>query len=263
MKVKIVGGMSGPYRISIMSVKYAATAVVDRNGKITCDVKPRRISSLLARLDRWPIPRLVRLCLLLLDGMPPKGMLVCAAGIVIGLACGYISRIMHPTPQPRLMSDWQIAEFWILTVGALVYFIYILRRYIASYHAAEHMAIAAYERTGTTEVENISRESRINDRCGGRLILPLIMADFAAMSIASQLKIDQVIVSLIGMECVLWIDKLVDWGKLPITRQTNHLLQRYLTTRQPGDLEISTAQFALQCLIERHESDQSGKLRTP
>lgn len=108
-----------------------------------------------------------------------------------------------------------IAEL-ILFVGV---FVFIHR--LASWHGAEHMAIAAYERTGSTKVKDIESESPINPKCGGRLALPLLLASVIALSLSKRFEIPAFIFAIPLLEIVLWIDKLKGFDKIALFSQTS------------------------------------------
>ena len=79
------------------------------------------------------------------------------------------------------------------------------------------------------------------------------MAITIANLTARQFEIDYLILAyLVAVEFVLWVDGLIGWDHVPLIRQASHLLQRRVTTRQPSDREMQTAQRALEILVSLH-----------
>lgn len=116
------------------------------------------------------------------------------------------------------------------------------------------MAIAAYDRSSTTELEKIRQESPIHDKCGGRFVLPMLFAPFISAAVGNLLSVTSIIPSLVILECIFWVDKLKGLDKTPICSEASYFLQRFITTKKPGNEEILTAQKAIRELIAAHSS---------
>ena len=140
-----------------------------------------------------------------------------------------------------------------LLVIELAFFVvaFVTIRRLASWHGAEHMAFASYER-GRLEIEDIAKENRVSPKCGGRLFLPLFLAAAIAIYISKHLNISSLFILPFFYELVLQIDGRKGFDKIPPFAQASILLQRYFTTKQPGMIEMKTAQTALLALVNTH-----------
>lgn len=248
MPVNIVGGNSASGQISILSDEFTATAQSDKDGRITCNIQRHsRLSRFFYKHKRFPIPRLIRLMLFLVNSLTRKGRLI--LGIcLLGLVLIAVLLQKYLSGSSTFLGQYLWVTNVTVTFGALLY----IRRHIATWHGAEHMAIAAYERTGSTDIKQISQESRVDDDCGGRLFPPFIAVTIVAKFVAISLGVNYTIVYLIALECMLWVDTLKGWDKIPGTSHASRLLQKYITTRTPGTQELLVAQRALQELIATH-----------
>ncbi len=258
--MKIIGGMSMPHSISILSDDFVATATYRRShNAIDCVVARRTpIIPLLARYRWIPIPRVLRLLIFLFSSSP----------ILMGFLVGYqvVDRIVSgPTPtlppipfEQRFLICAFIQSHFIPLLAAILLFI---KMFIGSWHAAEHMAISAYERLTSTEFADIASQDRVHPKCGGRLMAPLLIASFLVFCFG---PINHLLLSqLVLIECILWIDHFVGFDKIPIFRTLSTLLQRYATTSPAGDVEILTAQTAVRALIAAHNTRDAQDAISP
>jgi uncharacterized protein YqhQ len=142
-------------------------------------------------------------------------------------------------------SDFGIPIAAVFIVATLAY----IRWRIAGWHGAEHMAIAAYERSGSVTIESMLEESPIDKNCGGRLLLPLSIAIFIAMLGAEHFGINLAITDLLAIEVVLQVDHRRGWHTIPLAAQASQFLQRWITTKDPTVQELKTAQLALCTLV--------------
>ena len=250
MQVKIIGGKSSHGRVSIISQEFVATAC-DEGGDITCEVKRHPyLLRFLFKNKRLLIPRVVRMALLLAGGMTGRGRMLLGL-YVLGMAL-LMARSSTSSTSGTLVSSFLKQYWWAVYVIILPAILLYTRCRIATWHGAEHMTIAAYDRTGSTDIKQIAQECPVHDKCGGRLLLPIILGAIIARLLANNLGVSDVIVSLVALECVLWVDTLRGWDKIPGTSHVSHLLQKYATTRTPGPQELLTAQRAIQGLVAQY-----------
>lgn len=247
--VRIVGGKSSRRRVSIISDEFTATARLEKNGDITSTVKRHwSLTRFLYQNNHLPIPRLIRTLVFLLDGMTTKGRVFLGLFVLLQLL-----PLNSTFPSSNLSEQFWWLPYVILgltVAGALLY----VRRRIATWHGAEHMAIAAYDHTSSTDHEVVARENPIHDKCGGRFFLPGAAGIIIAYLAAQTIGLNQTLVFAVILECALWVDTLVGWEKIPSTALASHLLQRWVTTRSPGEQELRTAQRALQELLAAHHA---------
>ncbi|MBI4098447.1 MAG: DUF1385 domain-containing protein [Candidatus Magasanikbacteria bacterium] len=259
--VKIVAGMSARGRITLCSDTFIATARLDKDGDISCETERLApVTRFFLKNKRLPIPQLVRIVLLFADGIGKKGLLFSllflGSCVLVGMVTGLWLRANYPPPSPAAISVRAPSDQFLWVINVIIYIgglLYINRR-IATWHAAEHMAIAAYEETGSTDIQAITRASPVHDKCGSRFFLPLVAGSIIVELIAASFGISRTIIFLMILECMLWVDKLKGLDKLPGASHASRLLQRFVVTRQPGEREVRIAQRALQTLIAAHSA---------
>lgn len=244
-KIKITGGKSGKGRISIYSNRYKATASYNSEGAIKCEIEPLGyITKFLIRNKKFPIPRLLKLYLAIIEDVPLK--------FIVGLyfAFYFVEHYGRNFPLISLIIVNTILSIPILIV---VYFLVRMKKDISSWHGAEHMAISAYDKYGSTDLDDIKRESPVHEKCGGRFVLPFIASIFLSNFLFEALGINEIILNLIIIETILWIDELKGWNKIPITSQFSRFLQKSYTTKMPSDYELLIARTAIIELIRNHQ----------
>ena len=251
-KVEIIGGKSTAGWVSIISDEFVATAHSEKNNKITCKVKR---NSALARFiyknKNLPIPRLVILGVLITDSMTDKvEMFFVGLFVLVTILLGIFSQPV-PKSSSSLFSE---VCFWGLCIMFQLGLLFCFRQSIAKWHGAEHMAIAAYTHTGSTDIQMITRERPIDDQCGGRFILPFLFGVIISNFVAKKFGMNQTIIFFVILECFLWVDKLIGFEKIPVTSQASYFLQKWFTTRHPGKQELRTAQTALRELVNAHKN---------
>lgn len=242
-KIKIVGGMSMPGSITLQSTKHSAIAMCVPEGfKITVRNQPP-LGGFLHEHRLLPIPQTIRFVLFLLSNLSSKALALIVT-VTVGLFL-FGSHLPGPEPSPKvaLITDVLLA----------VWFIFYLYR-IRPWHAAEHMAIGAYDSgEGSSSWKAIAGASRVDPRCGGRFVLPLIIVTHIAhlSLIASGIELGQAAFwsNVISWEIILWVDVLIGWYNVPVFREASALLQRYLTTCDPEPRHLKTAKVALDALI--------------
>lgn len=241
-RIRIVGGISSCGRVSILSDEFISSARY-REGRVTCEVE--RLSSLLRFLYKHkglPIPRLVRMALFFADSMAKSWV-----SIFIAVFFLRAFTVNSTAASSHSIFD-ELTRFAVVLLAVFAYSIW----RVAKWHGAEHMAIAAYENSGNTDVQSIERESTINKKCGGRLILPLLASVVISNLIAKNFGVNVTIAFLAVMEAMLWVDTLKGWDNIPVTSQASDLLQKWVTTRRPETREVLTAQRALSELVRAH-----------
>lgn len=245
-KVHIVGGSSSDGKISIFSNEFTATARC-RNGSITCSVRRRSpLTSFLLEKKYLPIPRILRMLLLAIAGMATwKGRL---------FLCLYLLAVtvwaMHSPVSVSISLERSWMFFCLITVQILFY----TKSFVARWHGTEHMAIAAYNRSGSTEIKDIRQEVPFHEMCGGRFMFPFLAGALVAGFVAKKLGVNDTLVFLAMIEVVLWVDTLVGLERIPLASHVSRLLQEKITTEEPGYSELRTAQRALVELVAAHDS---------
>ncbi|MBI3588888.1 MAG: DUF1385 domain-containing protein [Candidatus Liptonbacteria bacterium] len=252
-KIHIVGGSSWRGKINILSDEFLATARYNRRNGITCKVKRLPpLSRFAFRVNRLPLPKLLKLVLKVFDITSWKGWL---------FLCLYAGFLVATYKLTRLLVHEHHLGVSSIAVGAgwdfaalIIPVLFYLRQVVASWHGAEHMAIGAYQRNEGTTLDAISKQSPIHMSCGARFALPLLVVYYSSLFIPGW---SGLVFGLIGLEAILWVDDLWGWKKVPIFSHSSRLLQKYITTRAPGERELRTAQRALRELVAAHHQLRS------
>lgn len=132
-----------------------------------------------------------------------------------------------------------------------------VRFYIASWHGAEHMVIAAYERTRKTDLNEILKESPVHNYCGTRFFITGIICLGVVLFLWEVFEISFLVSWSASLLVVSGIEYLVGWDKIKVVMWVSYFLQKYILTRQPGIVEIKTAQRAMEGLIAVHEQAEA------
>lgn len=252
--VELMGGRSTAHCIRILSNRFTATARFHKDGQITCVVTGHSpLSRFLSSHQRFPIPQLVRILLFLVDGMNTRERLLFVLFAVSAVPASSLFTFHSLSTVPLVLS---------FAAGIALQLGYGSRR-VATWHGAEHMAIAAYQRNGSTDLETMRRESPVHEKCGGRILLPLLVGTTLAIATAKATGTNAVVLSLTTLEALLWVDSLKGWDRIPVARAASRILQKYITTRQPTDRELRTAQRALQELIKAHHAHSDDSTAQP
>ncbi len=260
MSFKIVGGKSSPGQISILSEEFISTASWEP-GKISWEVARHPVLSRFQYRHKYlPIPKLLKFLLFMVDTatgtLPRKTSSLIAIFVTLIFVFGIKMSLTETAPT----SDSDTKIFLLVMLISVIgngFFAFSLGRSIASWHGAEHMAISAFDRDGSVSLEAIAKESPVHDSCGGRLVLPLVAAMFLGGFVATYFDLPTAISILVALECTFWVDSLIGWDKIPGTSHFSRFLQRSVTTRQPGKIELLTAHIALRELVKAHEARSS------
>lgn len=243
-----------------MSDKYVSRAFIRDDGSMACRVSPR--SNIQQFIERHNyMPRLLRLGLFLVDsfGSGKKGLLFILALLVYPVIRS-LNLFGHSTLEPASDSNpFLTAVFTALPVLFVIGGIYFLRKYIAPWHGAEHMAISAYQKSGKTDVETIKNGNRIDPHCGGRFLLPFLLVGVASYYLSSRFHFNQFLCYLVSLEIVLWIDRFIGWWRIPGFAQASRLLQKHITTAEPSGYELALAHHALKSLVGVQQAVLTGE----
>jgi uncharacterized protein YqhQ len=94
---------------------------------------------------------------------------------------------------------------------------------------------------------SILQESPIHPHCGGRMILPVLLANIIAGYCSSML------IFFIVLEAMFWVDKFFGFEKLWGFSHVSIFIQRYFTTQEPADYQVRTAEAGIQALVKAHQ----------
>ncbi|MFA6429031.1 MAG: hypothetical protein WCV84_00855 [Patescibacteria group bacterium] len=194
------------------------------------------------------MPMTVKLVLLLWAGATDM-MKAVLGGAVLGIIT---VNLLSPSHQPtRTLRTALLSE--LASILILVIFVLYTKKWVATWHAAEHMAADVWWRNRSTSLEAVAAGDRIQDACGGRLFLPLFLTVKIAAYVAMTLQMSQWLFYLVGLEAALQVEHWIGWSRVPGVQRFNRWLQRNISTAPPGAKEIETAHVALICLIYAEE----------
>jgi len=155
--------------------------------------------------------------------------------------------------EKETVDSWLFILVACLSVSSLIVIVVVSMLRIRSWHGAEHKAITAYEELGKTSLRHSRKASSIQPKCGGRLALPFILSAWVSSIVAPHTGYGTIVCQLIGVEVVLWIDRLIGWERIPFFSHASILLQKWVTTKDPGEKELRTAKVTLEALIDAHD----------
>jgi len=254
----VIGGMARWGGVDYFGPRYASMA--QRKGdEILVWIDPVntwRPEGVLGRLLELPILRSVFFWLRLL--LQLAGSVRALVFFVVSVAVLWGAVVLLESGAEAATGIWGAllafsAAFPILPV-LLLFFAGMKLTPIGRYHGAEHKAVAAYEKYGEATLQNAARMDRIHPRCGTNLLLYITLAAL--------------------------LDPLISWGPYAVVQfilvseawfvfgQTRpsvavgNLLQRYLTTSEPGRKELEVAVGSLNELL-RAEKGERGAEREP
>ena len=155
------------------------------------------------------------------------------------------------------LSLWEPRIFF-LAVSLLCFLlpfvlgIYCKRIGVSTWHGAEHKAIFAYSKWGTTDLDKIKKAPRVNRDCGAGILFAVVLPiSLAGILFATVSDLPAFNALLFWTVVVFWA-----YSNCYINRRfiifiwLSYLLQYFFTTQEPSDIELRTAQAALISLIE-------------
>ncbi len=224
-KVEIIGGRSLHGNVAIFSDGFGAEARYHRGGsKIT--------------VSAWKRGR----------GFSSYGIFIFIGvffllDIIRGLFMVFDSTLPRVSTQPGL-------TYWATNIGIMMVAIAWIGIRIAKWHGAEHMVIQAYRTEGKSGLEEARRFSPVADKCGSRFLFAyLLLMVIRAVLLPPAWEWLTALILLI----VFFVKPLRPlFTENPVVIFFSRLLQRHITARQPGDVELLTAHCALLGLLKAH-----------
>lgn len=267
--VKIVGGASGVRSVSFQSDRFISTAVYhpqsEKMDQEKIELKVIQLPKSTQLMDRFSpfIPKLISLIIFLLYSIP----LLCTfffktasikerlINLLVSFLSGaWIASLIWVVITPY---HWLPLYFYIgFSVLLIVILFTVLFKFIGPWHGAEHKVFAAYERIGVIDFNEVKKESPVDRHCGGRFMVPFILALLIAAGLSFWTGIASWVFLLIILELVLRIDDVIGFDKIPPFVQCSYLFQKYFTTKEPTDLQIKLAQQAMQGLLDAHTREE-------
>jgi hypothetical protein len=162
--MKIIGGRSQPRSITLASFKFSCKASLKKDGSMHREIK--RQTRITSWISNW--------------GNTQKGLLVmCSLGsfAVGNYSYELLQMIRWLHEQELLTHKARESFFWATTVFVLLlteitFICATLSHKIKKMHGAEHMAVAYFNRTGTYDIDGITKEDRLHHLCGSRFLVP-------------------------------------------------------------------------------------------
>jgi len=164
------------------------------------------------------------------------------------LGFGFITVVIPEFLGVPFWLQWFIIFAWLSLV------LFLPMRKIAKWHAAEHMAIYAYTRLGSTDLAIIRRMKWVNDLCGTRFLAIFVFAWIFAPLLTMVFYPSSVVwwwLILVGTGFIM--EKYFK-GK-PFAVFISRLIQHFFTTKEPDECALRTAQAAMIC-YDGHSSPE-------
>ncbi len=250
--MQIIGGMAGKGSVSLSSTSFRVVARLKSDGDIDSSVTPLGGFRRFLRENKYLFPKVLVFMLLLVSSFSKKQLLVIGGSFPIFMI---IMTMFVENAGGDPQANVESVESWMRYSRLLILlpFVWVFYKYFAGYHAAEHMAIAAYERHGPTGLDRIAEQSRIHGHCGGRFIAPAALVSTIALLLHPWIGKADVILSLIVFEAILWIDTFIGLERIAITAKASEWIQSYISTKPPTAEELRVGQEALRQLLLAHK----------
>lgn len=142
------------------------------------------------------------------------------------------------------------AAFPILPV-LLLFFVGMKLTPIGRYHGAEHKAVAAYEKYGEATLRNAAAMDRIHPRCGTNLLLYITLAALLDPLISWG--------PYAVLQFILVSEAWFVFGQTRPSVAVGNLLQKYLTTSEPGRKELEVAVGSLNELLRAEKGERGAE----
>lgn len=252
--MRIIEGSASGKSVSLHSEEFMVTATYHKkDGSITTETKRRnRLNKFVLRHPYLP-PRTLAFTLRILSEITLKQYLVFAllfvvAVIILAVVMTYFGMdASSPDSQQKMDGYTRASKPIMLVVSLLIY-----RKIVAGFHAAEHMANSAYHQFGTAGVEKIAEGSRINLMCRSRFLVPATLMSIVTYAGIVLIGPQVTIFSGLLWEGFLWLDTTIGIQHIPPLAKATELLQQFVTTKPPTEIELRTGQEALRQLLIAH-----------
>lgn len=276
--VNVVGGMSMPGSISIISENFQATASWPNDSSVPM-VEVKSLNSKVQEiLKKKNVPKIVRLIVFLFSQL--NWMIILAVAFIAFLeffpALNPLRLLLQisNTNIPKLSPLGSQLVMWALVAVQLGYMAWMMRG-VRKFHAAEHMVIAALRNERNLQMSCVKRQDRIDPYCGGRFILPLILAmvvlsqpvsvflrTLPIFSVLPTMTFD-VMITFIVYEWVLQVDAAIGWWNIKLFRWASYFLQKFLTTAPPDEKHLQIARAAMLKIISQEIKKQIAQEAAP
>lgn len=174
------------------------------------------------------------------------------------LAAGWIlARVLRTTNLPPMQQEFALASMSIVPLALAL-----RGSSVAAYHGAEHITIGSWEHD--------EPRTRVHERCGSHLALPLLGATAVGNVVAGQLARTRTGAAVgrsvaaaaalgLSVEAFGWMLRNPDRPLARALAAPGSWLQRYFLTAEPSEAQIEVAQAALEeCL--RLEADAAAQV---
>jgi len=246
-KVHLSGGRSFGNGVAFATNRHIATATLAND---VISVKVRKLSGSVLRwagFKKWfrITPQLLAILVSALIGTEKVRNRLLVVGI---LAC--ICFILSFHVNSLLLAGTMSA----LLIGCTIMLVAMHDKY-KPFHAAEHKAFNAYVNHGSTELETIAKQDRINPICGTSVIAPFALVLSASPFLAFYSQLNFILSSAILLEVTLWVDSLIGWHRVPVFKDINRWLQLRYTTSEPTIRQLEVAKTALDAVIAAQDRE--------
>lgn len=133
----------------------------------------------------------------------------------------------------------------------------------AIWHGVEHKSIAAYEAGGAEELAHAGDHAKEHHRCGGNLVLPLLVTTIIGNTVARKLSPRPSLGLRLGtaalatgasVEVFAFAARHPEHPVARAVHRVGHALQAGLSTREPGEAELSVGRAAMTELLRLEDA---------
>jgi uncharacterized protein YqhQ len=251
--MRILGGSATGKSVTLYSDEFRVTAMFNKKTKIITSktVQCNNLEKFLLKHPRL-FPRFLAFALEVLSRQNAKFFLL-LGGLFIFFTAILMSMHVYMGIENAEETTGKMEYILRTTRPFLLLFVLVIyRKFVAGFHATEHMATSAYAMLGSKSVERIVEGSRFSEHCMGRFLAPGIVIAFLTLLGLMTIGEISLLISLIVWEAILWTDTLIGLHTIGIFAKSTEFLQRYVTTKPPKEHELRTGKEALRQLLIAH-----------
>jgi len=242
--MKILGGEASNNGISYSSDNYIVKAKRLKNNTINVSSRQIKSRKIIDFISKIPFIRGLSPIFEIIITHPISTAIIVIITLIISFIFNYV----------KLKSGYSNFNSYNLNINIVAILIFLALCYpkvlsIGEYHGAEHKVFNTYENEKELTIENVKKESRMNERCGSNLAIFTFII-FYVILIFFKLYFVNILVSWsLGYEIFRVKNKHLKKIVKPLFF-VGYLYQKYISTKEPSENEIEVGIKALGALIE-------------
>lgn len=251
--MEIIGGSATRGSVMLYTRDFRVVARKKKDGTITSEVLKRKPFFKLLTENKYLAPKSIVFALRFLEGMKWWVPLSLFGGVFLLvfvltlLLIIFVGKNTVETTTGTTRETIPLLRPLFLIVG-----FYLYRKYIAGYHAAEHMAQNAYKAFAARALFHMRDASRFNPDCISRFVIPGAVLGFIFLFGQPLFGTIAPLLSFVLWESLLFVDTFIGLKNIWLSAKVTELFQRYIATKEPTDTELGVAREALTALMRAH-----------